>query len=49
MAAGESLIKWFRNDYSLAEKSFVVAWYRRHREVESHTNDAVAKESKKKT
>ncbi len=49
MAAGESIVRWLRNDYTLSEKSAVVAWYRRHKEISMHTNDAEAKEAKKKT
>lgn len=40
--------KWLRGEYTVAEKEFVVAWYRINRAISAHVNEAQAEEAKKK-
>jgi hypothetical protein len=49
VAAGLDLEKWIYGDYETAFKNYIIAWFRLHRLVEAHSNDAQTKEMKRKS
>ena len=47
-AASMDMERWILGDYPVRVRNMVVAWFRLRRLVEAHSNDAQAKEMKRK-
>lgn len=47
-AAGLDMIRWLRDEFTIKEKTIVIAWNRMHNMVRMHSADAESRASKQK-